>query len=527
MSNIDILVAGAGPAGLATAIRLKQRLKQAGRSESVVVVDKASHLGYHSLSGGIFESACLDDLIPDWRKSEDPFVKGMVQIKRDELLFLTKDKAHEIPRGIVPAGMHHEGDHAISLARLVAWLGKHAEKEGVEIYTGFSADKLLTEGRSVRGIRLLDSGRDKKGEPKANFLPGDTVQSKLTVLADGARGVLSRQFIEMAGAGQNPQVYSIGMKQLIKLPPGNAFGNDRAIHTLGFPNRGDVFGGGFLYSMGEDQVAVGIILGLDWKYSDMNGQLELEVLKTHPVIADLLKGGQVLVTGAKTIPEGGYYALPELAVPGALLVGDAAGFVNMEKIKGIHYAILSGMAAADAIFDAMQKGDAAQASLAPAYRDNLEARGVLPDLRKARNFRQSFKYGTFLGMPLSQVQSVLPFRLSMEEDHLATRPDAKLNREKVGMDKPQFTSLSGAMHREDEPSHLKIMDAAVCAKCSAEYGAPCVHFCPGEVYRMKGPEMIVSHTNCLHDGSCQVKCPHQNIRWTPPEGGEGPRFKNL
>jgi electron-transferring-flavoprotein dehydrogenase len=321
-------------------------------------------------------------------------------------------------------------------------------------------------------------------------------------------------------------VYSIGMKQLIKLPPGNAFGNDRVIHTLGFPSAGDVFGGSFLYSMGQDHVALGIIFGLDWKYTDMNAQLELEILKTHPFIADLLKGGQVVVTGAKVIPEGGYYALPELYTSGALLVGDAAGFVNMEKIKGIHYGIRSGMCAADVIFDAVQKGNFNKSALAP-YQDLLEERGVLPELRHARNYRQSFKHGTFLGAPLSKIQHLLPFRLSMEKDHLATKRGAKLNRQKVGMDKPQFTSLSGAMHREDEPSHLKILDAAVCATCSEIYGAPCVQFCPGEVYRMKGNEMILSHTNCLHDGSCQVKCPRQNILWTPPEGGEGPRYKGM
>lgn len=526
MKKIDVLIAGAGPAGLATAIRLKQRLKQAGRSESVAVIEKASQLGYHSLSGGVFESACLDELVPDWRKSEDLFVKSMVEIKRDELYFLTARKAYQIPHGLVPAGMRHVGDHAISVARLVAWLGKLAEKEGVEIYPGFSAEKLLVEGKTVKGLKLLDSGRDKAGQPKANFQPGDEIEAGVTVLADGGRGVLSRQLIPLLGEGKNPQVYSIGMKQLIKLPPGNAFGNDRAIHTLGFPSRGDVFGGAFLYSMGDDVVALGIILGLDWKYSDMNGQRELEILKTHPFIADLLKGGQVMVTGAKVIPEGGYYALPELYTAGALLVGDAAGFVNMEKIKGIHYAIRSGICAADTIFDALGKGDLSAAALA-SYRGHLEHRGVLPDLRKARNFRQSFKHGTFLGLPLSQIQSLLPFRLTMEQDHLATRPGAKLNRTPVGMDKPEFTSLSGAMHREDEPSHLKILDAAVCAECSETYGSPCVLFCPGEVYRMKGHEMIVSHTNCLHDGSCQVKCPRQNILWTPPEGGEGPRYKNM
>lgn len=526
MSRIDVLIAGAGPAGLAAAIRLKQKLNQAGRSESVVVVEKASKLGYHSLSGGIFEAACLDELVPGWQQSDDPFVKSMVKIERDELYFLSDKKAHRVPGALVPPAMHHEGDYAISLARMVEWLGKLAVKEGVEIYSGFSADRLLMDQDAVRGVKLLDLGRAKDGSKQESFEAGEEIEASVTVLADGARGVLSRQLIEKLGPGKNPQVYSIGMKQLIKLPAGNAFGNNRSIHTLGFPSRPDVFGGGFLYSMGQDMVALGIILGLDWKYADMNGQLELERLKTHPFLADLLKGGQVVVTGAKTIPEGGYYALPPLFTDGALMVGDAAGFVNMEKIKGIHCAIQSGVCAADSVFDALVKKDYTRKSLA-AYQDLLQSSGVLPELYRARNYRQSFKHGTLLGAPLSLLQSWLPFRLGMEEDHLATRQGVRLNREPVGMDKPQFTSLSGTMHREDEPSHLKILDAAVCAECSQTYGSPCVYFCPGEVYRMKGTEMIVSPTNCLHDCSCQVKCPKQNILWTPPEGGEGPRFKGM
>jgi electron-transferring-flavoprotein dehydrogenase len=344
MSAIDVLVAGAGPAGLATALHLKRRLNQAGLKHTVVVLDKAAKLGYHTLSGGIFEPACLDELEPGWRQSDDPFVKSMVKIARDDLYVLTGRKAHKVPHRLVPSGMRHEGDCAISLARMVEWLGRLAVKEGVEIYTGVSAERLLLDGGTVRGIKLVELGIGKDGRRKDNYLAGEEIPAAVTVLADGARGVLSRQFIEHAGAGRNPQVYSIGMKQLIKLPAGHAFGNDRAMHTLGFPSRPDVFGGGFLYSMGQDHVALGIIMGLDWKYADMNGQLELEILKTHPFLADLLKGGQVVVTGAKTIPEGGYYALPELVADGALLVGDAAGFVNMEKIKGIHSRIASSRA---------------------------------------------------------------------------------------------------------------------------------------------------------------------------------------
>ncbi|MCE9616556.1 MAG: electron transfer flavoprotein-ubiquinone oxidoreductase [Lentisphaerae bacterium] len=526
MNAIDCLIIGGGPAGLATAIRLKQRLTQAGREAAVVVVEKAARLGYHALSGGVFETACLDELVPGWAQLDDPFVTEMVRIEQDDLYFLTEKHAHLVPRSLVPAAMHHTGDAAISLSRLAAWLGKLAEREGVEIYTGFAAERLLLDGGAVRGVKLVDLGRGRDGTPKKNFLAGEEIEARVTVLADGARGVLSRQFVEAFGGGENPQIYSLGIKQLIKLPAGHAFGGKRVIHTLGYPNRPDVFGGGFLYSMGHDHVALGLILGLDWKYADLNGQLELEIFKGHPFMADLLKGGQVVAAGAKTIPEGGYYALPTLTADGGVLVGDAAGFVNMEKIKGLHYAIRSGMCAGDAIADALAQGNASKVALA-GYRARLEERGILSDMKHARNYRQSFKHGTMAGAPLSLLQSWLPFRLAMEQDHLATRADARLNRVKTGMDKPQFTSLSGAMHREDEPPHLRILDPAACVECANVYGSPCVHFCPGEVYRMKGTEMIVSHTNCLHDGSCQVKCPMQNILWTVPEGGEGPRFRAM
>ena len=526
MSRIDVLIAGAGPAGLAAAIRLKRRLKESNRESSVVVIEKAAKLGYHTLSGGVFEPACLDDLIPGWQQSDDPFVKGLTRIERDELYFLTERRGRAIPRALVPPEMRHEGDFAISLSMMVEWLGRVAEREGVEICTGFSAERLLLDGDRVRGVKLLDLGRDRDGKPQSNFLAGEEIEAAVTILADGARGVLSRELIERNGAGKNPQVYSIGLKQLIKLPAGNSFGANRCLHTIGYPNRHDIFGGGFMYSMGEDRVALGLILGLDWKYSDLNGQLELERLKAHPFFADLLKGGQVLVTGAKTIPEGGYYSLPDLTMDGAVLVGDAAGFVNMRKIKGIHLAIRSGICAADTIADAWNTKTFMKADLAT-YRSRLEQRGVMSELLHARNFRQSFRHGLETGAVLSRIQDAIPFRLGLEEDHLATKPRARLNHEKVGMDKPQFTSFSGAMHRENEPAHLKILDVALCAKCSETYGSPCVHFCPGEVYRLKGSEMIISHTNCLHDGSCEVKCPMQNIRWTPPEGGEGPRFKRM
>jgi len=521
MNPIDVLIVGAGPAGLATAIRLKQAFNREHREVSVVVLDKAPFLGAHSLSGAVFEPACLDELLPGWRQQADPFLSEMAVVEKDEMWFLTPGKAFRIPATLVPSGMHHKGDQLVSLTRLVEWLGQAATREGVEVYTGLSAASLIWDGDTVRGVKLVDQGLDKDRKPKSNYLEGETVPAKVTVLADGPRGVLSREYAAKVGGPLNPQVYSVGIKQIFRLSKGNRFGPNRAVHTLGFPNRPDVFGGGFFYSMGKDLLAAGLILGLDWKYADLNPQQELELWKTHPFVADLLKDAEVVAAGAKTIPEGGYYSLPNLWTKGAILVGDAAGFVNMEKIKGIHYAIFSGMAAADAIKETLS----GNGSLA-LYLSNLEARGVMRDMRHARNFRQSFQWGLFAGAPLSQVQAFLPFRIGIGPDHARTKSGALLNRAiKPAVERSTFAYLSGTVHREDEPSHLLIPDAELCRRCEMKFGSPCTLFCPTEVYTRKGDAINISAPNCVHCGTCAVKCPLQNILWTPPEGGEGPRYK--
>jgi len=413
--------------------------------------------------------------------------------------------------------MHHKGDQVISLSRMVAWLGARAEKEGVQIYTGLAAASLIWENGAVRGVKLVDQGMDKDRKPKSNFLEGEKIFAKATVLADGACGVLSREYITKIGGNKNPQVFSIGVKEVFCVPAEN-FKAGRVIHTLGFPSRLDVFGGGFYYSMGDGLVAIGLILGLDWCYSDLAPLKEFEIFKTHPFIAGLLKGATRVEGGATTIPEGGYFSLPKLNANGVVIIGDAAGFVNMEKIKGIHYGILSGMAAADAILS----GDLAL------YEQNLETRGVLRDMRHARNFRAVFQAGLLAGAPLSLVQSLWPWRIPMKGDHLAMKEGVCLSRGVVpGFDRAVFAALSGTMHREDEPSHLIITDPAVCRRCAKLFQSPCTVFCPTEVYSRKGEAIRISATNCIHCGTCAIKCPLHNIVWTPPEGGEGPRYKTM
>jgi electron-transferring-flavoprotein dehydrogenase len=523
---IDILVVGAGPAGLAAAIRARQQAQAAGREVSVVVIDKAPAPGNHLLSGAAFEAACLDELLPGWKDVRHPFTATMVPVERDDMMFLLPRTAHRIPPLVVPSRMHHVGDYTISLVRLGQFLAAQAEKAGVEVYHGYSARTLIVEDGIVRGIRLAEVGLAQDGTAKGNHRAPEELRAAVTILADGTHGTLSTEFVERFGSGPNPQVYSLGIKAIVQFPDRSPFGNNRVMHTLGYPNPASVFGGGFLYSLGERTVAVGLIMGLDWKYGDLNPQREFERYRAHPYITRLLKDGVTVATGAKTIPEGGYFSMANLAAPGAMVVGDGAGFVNMEKIKGIHYAIRSGMAAADTAIEALRT-DGTAGSL-DGYRARVEASGMVEELRHARNYRQVFKYGLYAGTPLSLVQSRLPTRIGIHRDGAATKKGARLGRPDPGrMDGATFVALTGTIHREDEPSHISIVDPSQCASCEADYGNACTSFCPGQVYRWNGSEIVLSPSNCLHCMTCTVKCPTLNIRWVAPEGGEGPRYKQL
>ncbi len=406
------------------------------------------------------------------------------------------------------------------------------------MYHGFAARELLVEAARVRGVRLVDAGLDAEGRPAANYLPGEEVPAAITVLADGSHGVLSSQLASLIPSGlvdpergpgevRDPQGYGLGVKAVVQFAGTNPFGNNRGVHTLGFPTRRGVFGGGFVYSMGPRTAAVGLILGLDWRYGDLDPRAEFEAYQAHPFVASLLAGSSLVATVARTIPEGGYYALGPLHVPGALLVGDAAGLVNEAKLKGVHYAMRSGMCAADAIADALLAGEPAHGAGAR-YVRLLGERGILADLHRARSYRQGFQWGLVPGALLSTVGDRLPLLLHMPPDRQGTRPRARLARRPPGhADGAAFLALTGTSHREDEPSHVTLVDPALCATCGEAYLAACTHFCPGEVYRWNGEQIVLSPSNCLHCMTCTVKCPSDNIRWRPPEGGEGPRYRQL
>ncbi|MFH0768642.1 MAG: electron-transfer flavoprotein:ubiquinone oxidoreductase [Chloroflexota bacterium] len=528
-SHMDVLFVGAGPACLAGAIRLKQLLNAKGRRESVVVIEKADKIGQHSLSGAVFEADVLGELFPDWKQSQDNFVTKMLanRVERDELVFLPNSRvAVKIPEFLVPSAMRHEGNYVISLSEMVNWLADVARQVGVEVYTGFAAKELVVKDGIVTGVRLGDKGLDKEGGKQPNYQPGETLEAKVTVMGEGSLGLLAEDLVRRFGPARNrnPQVHSVGVKEIIRLPDNNSFGTNRVIHTLGFPNKSDVFGGGTLYSMGSNMVAVALIMALDWRYCDLSPQQELQVFKSHPFISHLLKGGEVVGYGAKTLPEGGFFSMPGLVADGAVIIGDDAGFTNVKKLKGLHYAIKSGMLAAEAIFDALERGSFSKSDL-KGYEERLAESFVMKDLNDARNYRQVFRRGLHLGASLSFIQQWLP-RLSTQPDHEGMR-SVKLNRHyKGGVDRLTDVSFSGTEHREDEPSHITFIDEAECEPCEARYGChPCEFFCPGEVYRAEDHKIMLSPSNCVHCQTCRVKCPLQNIRWEVPEGGDGPKYK--
>lgn len=527
MKSIGVLVIGAGPAGLAAAIKAKRALVDGGSDAAVVVVDKAPKAGNHSLSGGLLETACLDDLVPGWRNEKSPFTERLNPIARDDMYFLTARMAVPVPKLVVPGPMHHRGDLPVSASQLAAFLAKQAEKIGVELYFGYSLGGLIIEDGKVTGCRISDSGLDKDGQPKVNHLGSEQIRAAVTILADGSGGVLSTEFRNLFGGGPNPQVYSVGIKTLFQFPGKSPFGANRAVHTLGFPAPASVFGGGFVYSMGESLTAAGIILGLDWKYGDLNPYEAFEAYRAHPLVSKWLKGGTPVATGARTIPEGGYYSLSRLFGPGALVAGDAAGFVNMRKIKGMHYAILTGGAAGLTAAEAVLESDTSEERLSD-YENKVEGLGVLADMKKGRNYRQVFRSGLYIGAPMTFVQGLLPYRVSIEPDADGLKAKKRLKlRTPAGIDQAAFVGLTGTHHREDEPSHISILDPALCAECREKYGCACVNFCPGQVYRLSSDHIVLSPSNCLHCLTCVEKCPFRNIRWQAPEGGEGPRYKQM
>ncbi len=545
---VDALFVGGGPACLAGAIHLMDLIEAHNETADedsqmeepmICLIEKGSEIGSHAISGAVLDPRALEELLPDWRDRDFPVERW---VEHEEMIYLTEKGAMKAP--MMPPPLHDMGMPIISIGRFQKWLAEIAEEKGVMIFPGFAGDKLLwdEDGKTVIGVRCGDKGVGPDGEPKDTFEPGMDLESPVTIIGEGPRGHLARQLISKLGldADSQPQVYEIGVKEVLELPEGTVKQGGVTL-TMGYPLNADTFGGAFIYTMGGDRVCVGMMVGLDAPDPSMDAHYMLQQLKNHPKIRERLKGGKVIKYGAKTVTVGGWASMPKLYAPGAMIVGDSASFLNPQRIKGIHLSMKSGILAADAAFEAMKRGEATE-EVMKLYKEKLDASWVREEMEPQKNFHQAFEGGRWSGLIKTGMQMVFgpgknikPFKadyahMAKANGALSSRDDLTYDGEYL-VDKLTDVYLSGTKHDEHQPCHLKIEDTNVCAtRCAEEYGNPCERFCPAQVYNMVmneetgRKEMQVDFSNCVHCKTCDIRDPYQIIRWVPPEGGDGPEY---
>ena len=534
----DVVIVGAGPSGLACAIRLKQLAGEQDREVSVCILEKGAEVGAHILSGAVLETRALDELLPDWADRGAPL---NTPAGEDRFLFLTETRAIRLP---TPPQMNNHGNYIISLGNLARWLGEQAEALGVEIYPGFAAAEVLydEQGR-VRGVATGDMGIGRDGQPKPSHEPGMELLARYTLFAEGSRGSLTKQLFERFDlrGGVDPQTYGIGIKELWEVAP-DRHRPGSILHSIGWPLDNATYGGSFLYHLEDHLVAVGFVIGLDYENPHLSPFDEFQRFKTHPKIRPVFAGGRRISYGARVINEGGLQSIPKLIFPGGALIGCTAGFLNVPKIKGTHTAMKSGMLAAEAVYEAL---GAAGAAALDGYPKALDSSWIYEELRRVRNIRPSFHYGLWAGIAYSGIDTYLlrgraPWTFHHRADHERLKdsgacrpieypkPDGE-----VSFDKNSSVFLSGVMHEEDQPVHLRLAEESVAVEVNlARYGGPEARFCPAGVYEFVeaeggGQRLQINAQNCVHCKTCDIKDPTQNITWVTPEGGGGPNYPNM
>jgi electron-transferring-flavoprotein dehydrogenase len=544
----DVVIVGAGPAGLATAIRLKQLAQAKGSEVNVVVLEKGAEPGAHILSGAVMDPIALNELIPDWKDRGAPVTQAVTS---DDVLFLSPAGATRTPDWLVPNCFHNDGNYVISLGLLTKWLGEQAEALGVEIFPGFAAAEVLyDEAGAVKGVATGNMGVGKDGKPNDGFQIGMELHGKYTVFAEGARGHLGKQLIArfQLDAGKDPQGYAIGIKELWEIPPAKAQPG-KVVHTAGWPMDTSTYGGGFLYHQDDNKVTLGFVTGLDYKNPWLSPFEEMQRWKTHPAVRSHIEGGKRIGYGARAITAGGLLSLPKTVFPGGVLVGCDAGYLNAARIKGSHAAIKSGMLAADAAFEALAAGRSADEL--GAYPAAFEASWLHRELHQARNFKSWFKKGVLIGSVMTGIEHWLLPRLGMKAppwsihrsnpDHSYLRPAAECAQieypkpdNKLTFDRLSSVFMSNVNHEENQPAHLTLINQDVPVQTNlALYAGPESRYCPAGVYEFvdnpqgAGQRLQINAQNCVHCKTCDIKDPTQNIVWVTPEGGGGPNYSGM